>query len=193
MIHEKSYLTPKEVAELLMVSTSAIRTWTEGKLLKAMVTAGGHRRFKLEDIQKFAKERNITLNLPVNIAKEEQIRILIFDDEPLFSEYLSDALTSESDRIVTKISPNGFDAGIRLHDFSPAIVLLDLYMPGIDGYRVCKQIKQNPEFTHIKVIAMTGNHNAEVEDMLISAGAEACIAKPFDMEKLCELLKLRQN
>ena len=119
------------------------------------------------------------------------LRVLIVDDEPLFSEYLSDLLDTELKNVVVKISHDGFDAGLNLREFSPDIVLLDVMLPGFDGFRICKQIKQDPHFSQMRVIAMTGNKTVEMEKMLVSSGAEICFEKPIDIKQLIEQINLR--
>ena len=181
-----TYLTPKDVAKLLMVSTAAIRLWAEKGELKAMVTAGGHRRFKLADIKQFALDKKIQLN----IESEQATRILIIDDEILFAEFLTEILTIECPQVKLAVSLDSFAAGIKLKEFKPNIVLLDLTMPGMDGFQVCNYIKSDPLLQHIRVIAMSGEVTSSRKEQIMTAGAEACLAKPFEIAALIKLLNL---
>ena len=183
-MQKKSYLTPKEVAELLMVSTSAIRLWAENGELKAMTTAGGHRRFKLEDIKQFAYRKNIQLN----IVDANKSKILIVDDEQQFAEFLQAALLIHNDELDITISLDGFDAGVKIKEFKPTLVFLDIKMKGMDGFQVCENIKQDPLLQHIRVIAISGNINSAEKQRLLTLGAEACFDKPINMPKLYELI-----
>jgi len=185
----KSYLTPKEVAELLMVSTAAVRLWAENNDLKARVTAGGHRRFKMDDVQAFAAKKNIQLNIPTS----DSPKILVVDDEYDFAEFLKTLLEIEVKDVEVQISLNGFDAANKLRDFSPSIILLDLKMPGLNGFQVCQHVKQNPLYKHIRVIAMSGDMSNIEIDQIKSAGAEACIQKPINIANLIELLSLNTS
>ncbi|MFT5852238.1 MAG: excisionase family DNA binding protein [Colwellia sp.] len=182
----KSYLTPKEVAELLMVSTAAVRLWAESGHLKARVTAGGHRRFKLDDIKAFAIQKNIQLN--TNIS--ENPRILIVDDDIHFAEFLDTILKVEIKKVEVEISLDGFDAANKLHDFTPTIMLLDIKMPGLDGFQVCRRVKENPLQNHIRVIAISGDVTDSDINTLQSLGAEACLQKPINIPALLTLLDL---
>ena len=182
----KSYLTPREVAELLMVSTAAIRLWAESNDLKARVTAGGHRRFTMDDVKTFASKKNIQLNVPVS----DTPKILIVDNEGGFAEFLKTLLENELENIEVQISANGFDAANKLRDFSPSIILLDLKMPGLNGFQICQHVKQNPLYKHIRVIAMSGDISDSEISEIKRAGAEACIKKPVNTAKLLELLSL---
>lgn len=182
----KSYLTPKEVAELLMVSTAAIRLWAESGNLKARMTAGGHRRFKLDDIKEFATKKNIQLNTTIN----ENPRILIVDDDIYFAEFLRSLIKVEIENVEVEISLDGFDAAIKLQDFTPSILLLDLKMPGLDGFQVCQRVKDNPLQNHIRVIAISGDVTQSDIDKLKSIGAETCLKKPIDVPALLKQLDL---
>jgi excisionase family DNA binding protein len=182
----KSYLTPKEVAELLMVSTAAVRLWAESGKLKARVTAGGHRRFKLEDIKEFAKKNNIQLNISTSASP----KILIVDDDIHFAEFLQALLKMEIKNVDVAISLDGFDAANKLHSFTPSILLLDLKMPGLDGFQVCESVKENPLQNHIRVIAISGDVTHSDIDKLKSKGAEACLNKPINVPVLLKQLAL---
>jgi len=182
----KSYLTPKEVAELLMVSTAAVRLWAEKGSLKARVTAGGHRRFKLDDIKEFAANKNIQLN----INTSETPKVLIVDDDIHFAEFLKTLLKVEIKNIEVEISLDGFDAANKLHDFTPDIMLLDLKMPGLDGFQVCQRVKGNPLQNHIRVIAISGDVTQSDIDKLKGFGAETCLKKPIDAPILFKQLAL---
>ena len=121
---------------------------------------------------------------------QSDIRVLVVDHKPMFSEHLSDLLETEVGNIAVRFSPDGFHAGNQLREFSPDIVLLEVLLPGFDGFRICKQIKQDPQFSQIRVFAMTGNKTREIENMLVSAGAEICFDKPVNTKQLIDQINL---
>jgi len=182
----KSYLAPKEVAELLMVSTAAVRLWAESGDLKARVTAGGHRRFKFDDIKEFAARKKIQLNTIIS----ENPRVLIVDDDRHFADFLKTFLEMEVKNIEVEISLDGFDAANKLNDFTPDILLLDLKMPGLDGFQVCQRVKENPLQSHIRIIAISGHVTQSDIEKLNTIGAETCLEKPIDMAILIKQLAL---
>jgi DNA-binding response OmpR family regulator len=122
---------------------------------------------------------------------QNALKVLIVDDEPLFSEFLTKLLQIEVKNVSVKTSLDGFNAGKHLREFLPDIVLLDVMLPGFDGFRICKQIKNDPQYNHIRVIAMTGSKTDEIENRLVSAGAEICFEKPINMEKLLDHIKCK--
>lgn len=186
---DDKYLTPKEVAKLLMVSPAAVRLWAEKGELKALTTPGGHRRFLQSDVDRFTSERGHRVN---NLA-EHKLSILIVDDDVQFTNYLQKLLSKFSSDVEVNVANNGFDAGIRIKELEPDIVLLDLMMPGMDGFTVCESIKSNKTTAAIRIIVMTGFPSAENVQKVMSAGAEVCLSKPVNKEELLSLLGLHAS
>ncbi len=180
----KPYLTPNEAAAQLMVAPATLRVWADKGLLKAHTTAGGHRRFLREDVDNFQRERGHDRGHSANSG----LRILIVDDEASLTRYLT-ALLKDIVGSHTATAGDGFSAGQLVHTFRPDVVLLDLMMGGLDGFQVCRQIKSDPATRPIRIIAMTGYPSAENIERILAAGAEICLAKPLDEEKLLALLE----
>ncbi len=184
----KVFLTPGQVADLFMVSAAAVRLWAEKGELKALTTPGGHRRFLRSDLEEFARLRNLTLNG----LKDTKLRVLIVDDDRQFSGYLLKLLGKYPEQIVTEIANDGFDAGIKVGDFQPDVVLLDLMMPDLDGFQVCERLLSSATGESIRVIAMTGYPTPENVKQILAAGAEVCLPKPIDRDRLFEFLGITQ-
>jgi len=181
---EKIYLTPGEVADLLMVSPAAVRRWASDGELKALTTPGGHRRFLPEDVDNFARKRNIVIE-----KKDKQgLRVLIVDDDKQFSGYLLKMLNKYPGKMVAELANDGFEAGIKVNDFKPDVVLLDLMMPGMDGFKVCEKLKKNNAIKKLRVIAMTGYMSDSNVEKIMAAGAEVCLPKPVDRQVLLDCL-----
>jgi len=180
---EKSYLTPNEAATQLMVAPATLRVWADKGLLKAHTTAGGHRRFLREDVDNFQRARGHDHG-----HSGAALRILIVDDEASLTRYLI-ALLKDIPDIHTASASDGFSAGQLVHTFRPDVVLLDLMMDGLDGFQVCRQIKSDPATQHIRIIAITGYPSTENIERILAAGAEICLPKPLDEEKLLALLE----
>ena len=176
----KPYLTPHEVAELLMVSPTTVRQWASQGKLNSALTPGGHRRFLRADVERFSRQNNLTLPLLDN----DSTRILIVDDDDEVSRLLTRLLTYSSSPVESMTASSGFEAGRLLLSFEPHVVLLDLMMPGVDGFDVCREIKRNPETRAIRVVAMTGYYGDENVAGILDAGAEVCLSKPFKLKAL---------
>jgi len=68
-------------------------------------------------------------------------------------------------------------------------VVLDLILPDMNGVEVCRQIKQNPDTAHIKILAVTGYDTEENRERMLSAGADGYMAKPLDMDQLIRRIR----
>ncbi len=172
----KSVLTPNEVAELLMVSPITVRQWAQKGLIEAQVTAGGHRRFTLEAVRRFARERDLVLPLLSTSVHS----LLVVDDDRQLNQFLVTLFTTQVDDLTVYSAEDGFEAGRMVAAHRPDVVLLDVMMPGMDGVDVCRRIKASPQTAHIRVVGMTGFHTPEVTSRMLAAGAQALLKKPFD-------------
>lgn len=179
-MRNKRYYKTREVADMLMVSTITVRNWVRSGKLDAERTLGGHRRFLHSNVLRFAEENNLKLVLP----DDGQLRVLIVDDDEELGNYLVDLMKAVPMKIEVKLAKDGFAAGGLVQTFAPNIVLLDLIMPGFDGFQVCKTIKADASTKNIRVIAMTGLHSEENIRRIINEGAERCLKKPFEAEQL---------
>lgn len=183
----KDYYTPNEVAQLFMVSPVTVRQWAQKGLLSAALTAGGHRRFLRQELLRFADERGLSLNWIV----QGKARVLIVEDDEHVATFLYELLRGHDGIDALETAANGFEAGRKVHSFEPSMVLLDLMMPGIDGFEVCRTLKQDPATRHIRVLAMTGYASADNIERIMNAGAEVCLEKPIDTGRLLELMRIR--
>ena len=118
---------------------------------------------------------------------EHQDRILIVDDNPINVEILEEALLDEGYYLETAAS--GEEALEIVPDFNPALILLDVMMPGIDGYETCRRIRANPSLRHTKIILVSAKAMVSERLQGYEAGADDYICKPFDIEEF--LAKVR--
>ena len=188
-IQDEPYLTPGQVAKILMVSPAAVRLWAEKGEIKALITPGGHRRFLPSEVERFSKERGLISAKNHNL----KISVLIVDDDIQFTNYLYKLLNKYPDKVEVEVANDGFSAGLKVREQEPDVVLLDLMMPGLDGFTVCQRIKANSATADARVIAMTGYPSAENVEKILSAGAEVCLEKPVDKEELLEILGLNKT
>jgi len=190
------YLTPSQAAERLMVSPVTLRHWALAGKLAYTTTPGGHRRFALDEVERFAAE--FSAGTPATgesgraAAGTEQRRILVVDDDRQLAGYLAELFSGLSESLVCEVAYDGFEAGRKMSEFSPDALLLDLMMPGLDGFQVCRAIKSDPDSRDTRVVVMTGYHTPTHVQQALDAGAEACLAKPLDRERLMVAMGLKQ-
>ena len=79
---------------------------------------------------------------------------------------------------------DGYEAGAEMIRFAPDLVLLDLFMPGVDGFEVCRKIKSDPQTRNTVVVVMTGLPIEENLTRALECGADHCVPKPFQLVEL---------
>jgi excisionase family DNA binding protein len=182
-------LTPQVVAQLLGVSPVTLRQWAQQGWIQAHRTAGKHRRFSLQEVRRFAEERGIRLNTEL----VGPTRLLVVEDDRQLVNYLCALFDDFTGEVELRVAYDGFDAGRLIASWHPHAVLLDLMLPGIDGFDVCNRLKGDPATAPIKVVAMTGYHSPENVERALQAGAESCLAKPFRRAELLDALGLSER
>lgn len=115
-------------------------------------------------------------------------RILCVDDEPVNLSLLEDAFVSRGYEVV--LSANGREALEHVHTQKIDLVLLDVMIPEINGYDVCKKIKGDERCRNIPVVIITGLTSKEDRIKGIEAGAEDFITKPFDYGEIFSRIKM---
>jgi len=113
--------------------------------------------------------------------------ILVVDDEPANIQLLSGVL---SGKYKVKAATSGAKAlQVSQKTPPPDIILLDVMMPEMDGYEVCRQLKANPDTSGIPIVFVTGNHSDEEEQRGLDMGAVAYLSKPVDAARLMALIE----
>ncbi len=118
----------------------------------------------------------------------EKKRILIVDDNPDDIRLLEAAFLPASDKYEVYAASGGFQSIYKIGEVKPHIVVLDIVMPDMDGFKVCKRIKNNPETKDIKVIVMTAYPKKLKEKEAYQCDADAFFTKPIDLKKLIKTI-----
>ena len=119
---------------------------------------------------------------------EAMPKVLIVDDDPQIQELLTEMLSHSGLR--TEVAGDGFEAGIKVMSFKPGLIILDLFMPGMDGFEVCKRIKKDRNTSHIKILVITGYDTVENRARIIREGADYFLPKPLDRETILSAINL---
>lgn len=186
----KTVFTTGEVANICKVSQQTIiRCFDNGRLKGFRVPGSRFRRIPIESLRVFMRENNI----PLENLESGMKRILVVDDEQYIVEMLEDLLKRDG-RFTVKTAQSGYDAGILTEQFRPDLMLLDYKLPDINGNVVCRRVRANPDYQHMKIILVSGVADPEEIRELMDAGADDFIKKPFEVDRviarISELLQL---
>lgn len=126
------------------------------------------------------------MSYKINI--QQSARVLVIDDEAEITEIVETFLTEAGYTVSVENSPG--DAVAKAREFKPDVILLDIMMPGIDGYDVCKQIKELPELAHVPIVFLTGKDRDDDMGRSFRVGGDMFIKKPFSCERLLEIVNI---
>ena len=110
--------------------------------------------------------------------------VLIVDDSPDGREMLAEYLTFRGFEVMEAV--NGEEALAQARAQHPAVVLMDLQMPGIGGWEATRQLKADPATTDIIVIAVTAHALTPDEAIARQAGCDGFISKPYDIKAVAD-------
>ncbi len=189
-----------EVAKLCGVVNQTAINWIRGGHLKAFSTPGGQYRVYAEDLVTFLKERD--MRVPEELKDELTMPVdtglaLIVDDDKDLNTILKRLLERRIEDLRVAQAYDGFEAGRIIAERHPAIVILDLNLPGVDGFSLCRKIRSDESFGQPAVIAITGIGEEEAQPRMMEAGADAFFSKPLNFDallaKMKELMETRKN
>jgi len=179
-LREKAVFTTGEVAKICNVSQQTIiRCFDSGRLKGFRVPGSKFRRIPLECLRTFMRENDI----PFEKLDTGRKRVLVVDDEEAIVDMLTELLERDG-RFEVRTASSGYDAGILTEQFKPDIVLLDFKLPDINGNVVCRRIRANPAYQHMRIIIISGVADPNEVEALMQAGADDFIKKPFIVDRV---------
>jgi excisionase family DNA binding protein len=179
----RKHLSTTVVARLLGVAVGSVAKWIDKDELRAGRTPGGHRRVTEGDLLDFLHRQKLPIPPELTSAS---IRILIVEDEESVANWVAQEIHAANPEFQVMQAHDGFAAGEIVGSWQPDVVILDLRMPGMDGYEVCQRIKARQGVKDPVIIAMTANHTPAAEEHIRECGAVACLAKPLDVHVLLQ-------
>ena len=115
-------------------------------------------------------------------------RVLIVDDEPDFCDLVRNYLQVRG-ALDVEVALSGFAAGLTIARFKPAVVVMDILMPDMDGFEVLKMMRSDPEMQEIPVIACTAYRDPQIEDRVRRESFHGYIEKPLKLDRLLEMIE----
>ncbi len=175
---EPDWLTLGQAAKFLGVAQSTIRKWSDQGRVPAFYTPGGHRRYRRGDLEAF-------LDRSGPGGRAGGPLVLVVDDDPSLRELVRHNLESEG--YTVREAASGEEALSAIEDQAPALVLLDVVMPGIDGWQMLQRMQER--YGSIPVIMFSGQVDSTDASDAEERGARGFVGKPFDPQQLIERAK----
>jgi two-component system OmpR family response regulator len=181
-----------EVADICGVVNQTAINWIKNGFLKAFMTPGGQYRVYAEDLLAFLSSRG--MRVPEGLvegsdAAPDWKRVLIVDDDEDINMLLKRYLSRMSPGLTVQQAFDGFEAGKLISESRPGVIVLDLNLPGIDGHKLCRRIKEDPTLGSPLIIAITGLDDEGTGERILGEGADAFLRKPLDFDRLWSIIE----
>ena len=106
------------------------------------------------------------------------VRVLVIDDEEDVADLVGQMLEMSGHVVATAVDG---EAGVASAQTAPPdVAIVDLMLPGIDGFEVCRQLRSDSRTRRARLLVLSGLHRADVRERAAAAGADRFLAKPFD-------------
>ncbi len=180
-----------EVANICGVVNQTTINWIKNGYLKAFTTPGGQYRIYAEDLKNFLDKRGMRIPKELNeiTSAEDPQYILVVDDDVKLNDMVTRYLKKKLPAFTIDQAFDGFDAGAKFKELLPVLVILDIDLPGIDGHKLCRKIKEDSSYNNPFVIVVSGMSAPQEEAQILTEGADAFYAKPVDLKILVKAIQ----
>lgn len=174
--------TSGEVAQICGVSADTVSRWFDlGQIEGYRLGPGGDRRIPHDSLRKFM----LIHGIPLDRLDEDELRILVVDDDPYYLDIIP-AILAKHGAYKVAVASTGFDAGARVVEINPQVIILDIHLSDMDGRMVCERVKSRPETHATRVLGISGYLDEHEAVGLGQFGFDDYIKKPFGMAELME-------
>jgi len=153
-------LTTREAAKRLNVALSTVQTWVEQGHLEAFKTPGGHRKVLVSSVESLLSSGMAKRAIDL----QQAFRILIVEDEAPLRELYAAHIDSWKLPIDLILAENGYSALLKAATTRPNLLIADLSMPEMDGFRMIQAIREERDTTKLPIIVVTGLSAEEIQD-----------------------------
>jgi two-component system, OmpR family, response regulator len=182
-----------EVANICGVVNQTAINWINNGYLNAFKTPGGQYRVYPDDLVDFMSSRNMhipmkLLNACTNRTAYNSEVLLVIDDDKTFNALIAGFINKNFPSLEVVQAYDGFDAGVQLSSRHPRCIILDLDLPGIDGFELCRKVNENKEYGKPAVIVVTALQGADDEKKIENLGIVKFFRKPLKFDELSTVI-----
>jgi len=191
-------LSTREAAERLGVALRTVQLWVESGVLPAWKTAGGHRRISRIAVERLIGERRAALSgdgATPDVAPptaDHRLRVMVVEDEPELLRLFTMVIAGWELPVDVTPASNGFEALLRMGEHCPDLLVTDLNMPGMDGFKMITSLRGvGRSYDDLEIVVVTA---LTPEDIAARGGLPAGVRvfhKPVPFDELETLVRDR--
>ena len=191
---EKTFCTTREAATLLGVSVGTVQLWVENGLLQAWKTAGGHRRVLRDSVNSLLHNKGgqrpdlkVLVTPPPPAAPPpslRRLRVLVVEDDPMLLRLYQVKISAWPMKPEVSVTDNAMTALMMIGRSGPDLLVTDLQMPGMDGFKMLRVLRETPETRRTRVVVVSGLDAAEIQDRGGLPADVEVLPKPIPFDRL---------
>lgn len=153
-------ISTRQAAARLGVALRTVQLWVEQGSLKAWKTVGGHRRVYVDSVERMIAERAAR----TGVARTSgPLRLLVVEDDPHLRRLFELNVPTWTPQVNLLLARDGFEGLLKTGMHRPDVIITDLMMPGMDGFRMIHSLKADPSITAL-IIAVTALDESSIRD-----------------------------
>lgn len=160
---KEDFYTTRQAAELLNVSVKTAQLWAESGALRAWKTPGGHRRITRESVEALVAQRASVLKKKPPPVGASLHGLLVVEDDSRTRRLYEMTLEHWGLPLQVTLARDGFEALLKIGERAPDMLVTDLDMPGMDGFRLIAALRLDPRFRATQIIVISGMPAAEIK------------------------------
>ena len=190
-------LSTREAAEQLGVALRTVQLWVESGVLPAWKTAGGHRRISRIAVERLIGERRAALSGDPQgevsrSGGESRLRVMVVEDEPELLRLFTMVIAGWDLPIDVTPASDGFEALLRIGQQCPDLLITDLNMPGMDGFKMISSLRGvGPSYDDMEIVVVTALSGADIARRGGLPGHLRVFHKPVPFDELETLVRER--
>ena len=170
------------MARICRVSPKTVKKWFDSDKLEGYrIPSSGDRRVTRDALLGFMKR----YHFPTDLIEEDRTKVLVVDDEFQVLDVVSQTLDSAFDAEVRTAS-SGYAALLLVGSWRPDLIIMDLKMPGLDGFEACRRIRALPQTSEVHILIMSAYATPDIVERAKDCGADDFLSKPFDPDQIQE-------
>jgi excisionase family DNA binding protein len=173
---------------LLGVSLRTAQLWVESGLLEAWKTEGGHRRILRASVDRLLAGKAGTLPAAAQ-ADEEPLQVLVVEDDNVLLKLYQLRIAAWKLPLALSVAGNGYEGLMRIGRKSPDLLILDLAMPGMDGFQMLHHLVHSPFREGMEIAVVTGLDQEEIADRGGLPQGVTLLPKPVPFARLREIVE----
>jgi len=160
-----AFCTSREAAKLLNISVKTAQLWVENGTLHAWKTPGGHRRITRQSIQDLLLERHRVLKQAPSrerAGQSNKLQLMIVEDDKRVRRLYELTMSHWGLPLQITMARDGFEALLRIGQRRPDVLITDLNMPGVDGFRLIAALRESDLYKALQIVVVSGLTPAQI-------------------------------